>query len=284
MCVLSLLSKTYQYVYAIETHEVFDRYIVKIANSRELIAQLPEPQNVQRNLDLIPDVPVRLLLSTCAALPLCIEKKIDESENRGYFTSKSLLGLCLSGRGVPLEIFLHDHVIMSSDPKGEVFQEVLWHELVHGLEGVFIDHNGLVMRHSPWSYELQQSMLSLDKKYGHVPKLSDDLKARSKSHYLRVGTSLQDNVSEIFARIAVIFMFEIQDSGKALTCGEEFLFLTARFKDEGGKLSRKDANISDFFDAFSSYSEAAQELFISELDTVFQSILALYGCEINVEL
>lgn len=277
---LSPRSGTYDYIYGLAAHETEADYVVKIACARELISRLPSPSNVQRNLESVPDIQIRLLLSTSKNLPRYITRQIEQSENKGYFTHKNLLGLCTSGRGLPVEIFLHDHVMMEFDPSGEIFEEVAWHEIVHGIEGIEHDAGGVVKRHMPWSYVLQQTMLDIDAQNGHVPDLPDDPKASAYINYLRSGTSLQDNVSEIFARVAVIFMYHIKETGMALTSMDDFLSLTSEFE-VARNSSRKHSNISDFMHSWLTFSDESRQLFVRDLDTVIKNSAKLYGCDVD---
>lgn len=272
-------SRTYEYIRDLETDDEYPGYVVKTADARTLIAQLPSPRNIKRDLDCVPSVPIRLLLSTSERLPRHIVTEIERSENKGNFTHKSLLGLCTSGRGLPVEIFLHDHFMNISDPSGELFEEVTWHETVHGIEGIERDDRGVLRRENPWSYELQQEMLAVDARNGHTPDFSDAEKPRADMHYLRVGTSLQDNVSELFARGAVIFMYEVKETGTALTSWEDLmrLIMTENYTT---KRSRKSSNISDFLGAWGTFSDEAKELFFEEADNFVKRAAQLYGCDV----
>ncbi len=280
-CALPSKSKTYAYINGLPIYSAKSNYIIKIANSTELVSCLPSPANLQRNLNTVPDVDIRLLLSTSARLPKRIARQITRSENKDFFTNKSLLGLCISGRRMPVEIFLHDYLIMKSDPSGEIFEEVVWHEIVHGLEGIEYGSDGDVIRRTPWSYELQQVMLEMDARNGHAPILPDHPKKSAHSMYLRRGTSLQDHVSEIFARIAVIFMYQIKETGLALTSGDDLFALTSVCSKDVVDSSRKNSNISDFLNAWGTFSDEAQLLFVQEIDAVIKRVAHLYGCDIG---
>ena len=274
------ISRTYEYVHDLETKDTQPGYVLKTANARDLISKLPSPQNVKRDITLVPDIPIDFLLSTTEKLPAHITKQIEQSENRKKFTNKSLLGLCTSGRGMPVEIFLHDHFMTARDPSGELFEEVAWHETVHGIEGIEINNDGVYKRHMPWSYKLQQTMLSIDAENEHEPDLPSDSKGRSYIKYLRDGTSLQENVSEVFARLAVMFMYEIKETGIALTSTQD---LRDFFSRHGAptRRSRKEINISDFLRVWKTFSEEAQQLFVEEHDNLIKRIAVLYGCDIT---
>lgn len=277
---MSSKSRTYEYIYNLETRETQLGYVLKVANARELISKLPSPENVKRNINLVPDVPIDFLLSTAEELPEHITKQIKNSENRKEFTNKSLLGLCTSGRGMPVKIFLHDHFMMARDPSGELFEEVIWHETVHGIEGIEMHNDGVYKRYMPWSYKLQQEMLSIDLENEHKLDLPDDPKSRSSIKYLRGGTSLQENASEIFARLAVIFMYEIKETGRALISAQDLLE-SLSVDDNSTPRSRKESNISDFLWAWKTFSEEAQQLFVKESDDLIKRVAALYGCDIT---
>lgn len=272
------ISGTYKYVHNLKTEETQLGYILKTANARELISKLPSPTNIKRNINLIPDIPIGFLLSTTEKLPEHISEQIENSENRKNFTNKSLLGLCTSGRGMPVKIFLHDYYMAARDPSGELFEEVAWHETVHGIEGIEMNDDGVYKRHMPWSYNLQQRMLSIDIDNNHQPDLPDDPKARAYIKYLREGTSLQKNVSEIFTRVAGIFMYEIKDTGKALTSKQDLLDLISKYEN-APQHSRKERNIADFLKAWKTFSDDAQQLFMEESDNLIKRVATLYGCD-----
>lgn len=275
---MSLTSRTYDYVHNLETQDAQPDYVLKIANARDLISKLPSPKNVTRNINLVPDTQINILLSTTEELPEHITEQIENSENRRKFTNRSLLGLCTSGRGMPVEIFLHDHFMTARDPSGELFEEVAWHETVHGIEGIEINREGEHVRYMPWSYKLQQQMLSIDVENEHEPDLPDDPKLRSHVKYLRGGTSLQQNVSETFTRLAVIFMYEIKETGRALTSTQDLLEPILKFENPT-QHSRKESNISDFLRVWKTFSEESQQLFVKESDGLIKRIAALYGCD-----
>ena len=275
-------SRTYDYVHSLEIQKTQPSYVLKTANARELISQLPSPQNLKRNISLVPDIPIDLMISTAEDLPDHITKQIENSENRKEFTNKSLLGLCTSGRGMPVEIFLHDHFMTTRDPSGNLFEEVVWHEVVHGIEGIEINSEGVYDRYMPWSYKLQQTMLSIDIENEHKLELPDDPKARSSIQYLRGGTSLQENASEVFARLAVVFMYEIKETGRALTSAQDLLESLLRY-DASTPRSRKESNISDSLWALKTFSEEAQQLFVQESDNLIKRVAALYGCDLTLQ-
>lgn len=271
-------SKTYDYINGLEVVEQHDDHVVKIANAQDLIAKLPSPKNLERNMDLVPSVLVTLTLSNSSQLPEHIFRAVSKSENNGFFTDKSLLGLCMSGRGLPLEVFLHDYFMMNYDPSGEIFEEVIWHEIVHGIEGVYIDGLGKVRRKTPWSYEVQQHMLMLDEQSGHEVDWPSCQKEYAYVRYMRSGTSLQDNVSEVFARAAVIYMYQIKETGMAPLCSEEFFLFIENFNGSKNASSRKESNIYDFISAWRSYSDESRAFFTREFDNAFLKISELYGC------
>ncbi len=274
------VSKTYEYVNDLEVKDRHKNYVLKTARAREIVSNLPHPENVVRDIETVPDVDVDLLISTTDDLPDMIKRQIKTSENKNKFTKKSLLGLCMSGRGMPVEIFLHEHPMISRDPSGELFEEVVWHELVHGLEGVEMNKDGSFRRHMPWSYKLQQTMLSIDEQNDHDADMFADERVRPHISYLRSGTTLQENVSEVFARLAVIYMYEIKDTGLALTSAEDLFNLFSRHE-TAKRGTRKEINIFDSLRALRTFSEEAQQLFIQESDELVTHIARLYGCNTN---
>ncbi|MEM8833231.1 MAG: hypothetical protein AAGB32_01705, partial [Pseudomonadota bacterium] len=182
---MSSKSATFEYLSGLETQEAQPNYVLKTANARELVSRLPAPKNVSRNIGLVPDVQIAFLLSTSEELPEHIVQQIVSSEDKKNFTKTTTAGLCTSGRGMPVEIFLHEHLMMTFDPSGELLEEVAWHEAVHGLEGIKLDGGGKVTRKEPWSYRLQQRMLAIDEENEHVPNLPKDAKKQAHINYLR---------------------------------------------------------------------------------------------------
>jgi len=271
-------SSTYQYIHDLPTEERHDDHLIKIANARDLISQMPSPSNVRRDQTLIPDAPISFVLSTTSALPEHILKRIAGSKNKNDFNNTNLLGLCNNGRGMPVDIFLHDYLMAESDDSGALFEEVTWHETVHGIEGIELNKNGQYVRNTPWSYKLQQDMLAIDAEHGHVPAPLDDNFLRAYVEYLREGTDLQEHVSEVFARVAVTFMYEIKETGMALTSAKEFFKLISK---DTSERTRKNSNISDFLIASETFSEDANLLFAEQTDALIKNVAKLYGCVIS---
>jgi len=277
------LSNVAKYISQLPVNEERDDHIVKIANARELIEQLPSPQNVRRKLDLVPDIDIAFALSTSPELPQYVAEQIEQSVHRNEFTKTSLLGLCTSGRGMPPEIFLHDHFMTASDPSGELLEEVTWHETVHGIEGIKKNAKGKLKRKEPWSYWLQQSMLAIDEENKHTPKMSEDAGLRAYTQYLRSGTVLQQNVSELFARVAVTYMYEIKETGQAIESFSEFfkLAVTAIRDENLNSLSRKEHNLIDFIGAWGTFSFEARAHLSNHGDNLIKRVAELYGCEMT---
>lgn len=272
------LSKTAEYIRALPVEDCHDDFIVKIANARDLIANLPSPNNLNRDLSRIPPVNIAFTLSTSSKLPDYVASKIVDPDDQKIFSDEGLLGLCMSGRGMPVEIFLHEHFLIATDPSGEMLEEVAFHEVMHGIEGIEQDQRGRLHRYSPWSYELQQRMLEMDRESGHKPSFHENPVLKVYEEYLRSGTGLQQNVSEIFARVAVANMYEIKETGQAFTSFSQFLKRALK-KVEADKLSRKEWNMLDFITGFNTYSADAQNHLIMEGDNMIGRVAELYGYE-----
>ncbi len=253
--------------------------MIKLAGARELIGLLPSPSNTQRNLALVPDIQIAFALSTSPRLPRYVAERIAQSHDSKSFKDTSLLGLCSSGRGMPVEIFLHDHFMMAIDPSGEIFEEVTWHETVHGIEGIELDQSGKYIRKTPWSYELQQEMLRIDASIGHIPALPNNPDFAAYVNYLRRGTSLQQNVSEVFARVAVMFMYEIKENKTAPVIPSGFAQMMKRIKNSG-LTSQQASNLDDFAMAYETFSQASKSILIKNMQEMLNRIAQLYGCEI----
>lgn len=259
--------------------EAGDDFVLKYANARDLISNLPSPKNVERDLSLIPSVQIAFELSTIHKLPKHIKRHIKEAGDDNIFKDDTLLGLCLNGQGFPVKIFLHDVFMMASDPSGDLFEEVAWHETVHGIEGIAINNNGEYQRDIPWSYKLQSAMLEIDKANSHEPDLSGKEEFADFLNYLRKGANAQDFVSELFARMAVMYMYHIKDTGNAWTSFDDFVSII--ISEEEIANERKRYNKVDFEIAFSSFSKGAQCLIPALGQKIVCQISRLYGCRLG---
>lgn len=280
------MSDTYQYIDSLDVQEEGDDFVLKTANAREFIDSLPSPTGVTRNMNLVPDVAVDFVLSTSLKLPEQISEKVAQSKNKENFTDDTLLGLAMSGRGLPVKIFLHDLSLKKYDPSGDLFQEIAWHEFVHATEGIKYNGNQGYERETPWSYILQQEMLDMDQQNNHKPVLFNSGKSGKDFHlmnYLRAGTSLQDNVSEMFGYSAAIFMDEVKETGKTLTSVFDILDIldiyNAAAQDEDW--SRKQMNAYVVSHTFESFSDDAKYHFIKNDEKFMKNIATLYGCEMS---
>jgi len=112
-------------------------------------------------------------------------------------------------------------------------------------------------------------MLAIDAEHGHVPAPLDDNFLRAYVEYLREGTDLQEHVSEVFARVAVTFMYEIKETGMALTSAKEFFKLISK---DTSERTRKNSNISDFLIASETFSEDANLLFAEQTDALIKNV------------
>lgn len=276
----SVILPTAEYIRDLPVDSEHADYIVKIANARDLIANLPAPANVNRDLSLVPPVNIIFTLSTSPELPAHVLKKIVAPGDKTIFGNKGMLGLCTSGRGMPVKIFLHEHFLTASDPSGELLEEVAFHETIHGIEGIEQKSDGSLKRHSPWSYELQQQMLEIDEKNGHIPDFHQDLFVKAYTKYLRSGTGLQQNVSELFARVAVVNMYQIKETGQALNSFSEFFRMALKLN-LSDKITRKEYNLIDFMGARGTFSEEAQTKLFEEGDNMIRRIAQLYGYEMH---
>ena len=267
-------SPLYNYMQGIEGNDTQLGYIIKTVNVRELIAQLPTPANMNRNLSTVPDVKAQFILSSTSKLPRFIQDKVNASNNPDIGNEHSLAGLCMSGRSLPVEIFLHQCKMMEDDPSGELFDEVCGHEVVHGIEGISTDDNGQIVRKEPWSYKLQQAMLEIDKAVGHTPSYQHPALDR----YLREGLDLQDNVSELFARAAEIFQYKIKSTGLAPDPQQDPMWMMNATEPDNLD-SRETVNTIELLVAFQTFSTPAQRIFVENSIEMHQQILNLWGYE-----
>ena len=275
------MSKTYEYISELAVQEEGKGYLLKTANARDFVDTLPSPVGVKRNMELVPDIAIDFLLSTSPKLPKEIAKSVSRSKNKENFTDEHLLGLAMSGRGMPVKIFMHDVLLKKYDPSGDLFQEISWHEFVHATEGIEANDDGEYKRTTPWSYNLQQEMLDIDQQNKHKPVFLNSEKSDKDyqlMNYLRGGTSLQDNVSEMFGYSAAVFMEEVKETGKTLTSILDILNIyNVAVQEENW--SRKQTNACVVYHTFESFSDKAKYRFLEEDKKFMSNIATLYGCE-----
>ncbi|PZQ45784.1 MAG: hypothetical protein DI551_06500 [Micavibrio aeruginosavorus] len=274
---------SYRYVQSLP--ELSRRYdhVVKKANARDFIMSLPSPDNVPRDYNLLPDIDMTLILSTTRNLPDRVREKIKGTPDEEIFGHNTLMGLCMSGRRVPIEIFLHSVSMNRTDPSGKLFEEVAWHEMVHAVEGITRDDNGNVVREQPWSYSLQRQMIELDRINPEASTLdSYEGRTRRYASYLRQGTKLQENVSEIFARVGSIYLEHIRQTKTAPDAAAIFsLFEQTKIGDLTEQNYPEETiarNLTDLFVGLATYCEPARDLFYEELPQMMDRISVLYGC------
>lgn len=264
------------FVQSLPVDEHGDGFIVKKSTSRDLIMQLPFPVNVERRAEIIPAAPVKLFLSTTSRLPEFIKRMVRQSETP-LFQDDSVFGICLNGRGLPVEIFLHENLILQTDPSGNLFDETGWHELTHGTEGIECTPDGKIIRHEPWSFSLQQEFLRRSGDDSAAPwKSKYDIQTQKYIQYLRAGAKLQENVSELFARFATIYMLRIRNSGYAPTAND--IIDPQKRKSNPSREDREGLNLHDALIALLSYSEDCDQLFVDSKPEMVARIAALYGC------
>ena len=89
---------------------------------------------------------------------------------------------------------------------------------------------------------------------------------------------MQENVSEVFARLAVIFMLKIRNTGLAPDPQKapQWMFRSS----QTDETSRETYNVGDLALAFNTFSPQAQAVFTRCSEAIHQKIAALYGCEI----
>lgn len=273
------MSSLYDFMDAVPAAETHPHHVVKHVDARDFVSHLRAPTNLVRDVAHIPNIKIKFLLSTDGQQPDFIREKIASSEQKDAFTAENLKGLCLNGRRPDPEIFLNSVQMLRDDPTGGLFDEVAWHEYIHGIEGIEESAHG-VTRETPWSYRLQRAMLEIDKENNHVPfkgKLSKEF--QTYAGYLREGTSLQENVSELFARVGVLFYNRICETGQAITAKDHGYFTPKGFKLNFNWTDRKTYNLSDLYLGLGTYSADAQDLFWDLLPESLEKITCLYGCK-----
>ncbi len=254
-------------------------YVRKTASARDFVVCLQTPENYERDMAFVPDVPVELYLSTTGRLPKFVRDIVKKSKDRAIFGDNSLAGLCMNGRGMPIRIFLHDVLMHKIDPSGKYFEEIFWHEYVHGAEGIVQNEQGTWVRKKPWSYSLQQRMLDTDRteRFNPFDGFKGTRKLRTLLQYLREGTELQENVSEIFARAACAYMVNVRDTKVAPDLGDFSILAPGSVPDFSTPLNR---NAREFFEGAARYSPSSQKILMDELPMMMTHVHAMYGCKI----
>lgn len=264
--------------------ETDDSYTVRVS-ARDALMCLPSPRNVERNPDLIPDHQVTVLMSKGKTMPRRIVRLLETSEDRAMFAEASgvsLSGLCLNGRGLPSEFFVHKG-LMGDEPSGrEEFEQVFWHEYIHAAEGIRVTH-GQVTRIEPWSFRLQATMLAFDKMDGDAPQPPPDLPDSLRAHiaYLHRGLDLQQHASEVFARVGELMLYRIRDAGdipqdrlSAVVMLQRILFR------EDQDASRQAMLKNDFLCALGSFGARAQLLAMRSFPQMLRRAARMYGCAV----
>src|SRR5262249_46901941 len=124
------MSKLVDYIGSSPTVDETKDSITKRISSAAAIMCLPSPGNWPGKPDLIADVPVELVLSTTDKMPASIRDLIQTSESRVMLEGHHLWGLCISGLGYPVKLFLHQAAIDRFDPGGARFEDYFFHEYV----------------------------------------------------------------------------------------------------------------------------------------------------------
>lgn len=274
------MNQTYAFIKSLPSQHEAEDFITKKSDARTLISTLPTPPNMKRTFEHIPAAPVTLHLSTTTALPNFISKTVAQSQERDFFQDDTLGGLCLNGRHLPIEIFLHTTHLQNLDPTGALSEEILWHELVHGLEGTQESTSGNFIREKPMSYRLQQAMLLTDRYNQHAP---DYTQGSDMMHdferYMRKGTALQKNVSEIFARIATLYLLHMREN---VPIDNPIDLIKGGMDipdDPFTPEARKPSALTDLFTGLATFSEPAQDLFWRAYPSLVGQAAALYGCD-----
>lgn len=275
------MTALYQYIENLPAAQKHPEYVEKRIRARDLVAHLPAPANLRRDLRIVPDIDIKLILSLTGAQPAFIKEMIANSEQRDVFKQDSLMGLCFSGLGASPEIFLNIKAMWNVDHTGMIIDEVTWHEYMHAMEGVEKAGQKLT-RETPWSFTLQQTMLEMDEKADHISWLrKGDLHADFKKYatYLREGTSLQDNASEVFARVGVLFFNSIAQTGDAPTRYDGSYYNPGDVKTSFNIRDRKQYNMNDLLTALSTFSKEAQQYFWDNFKESLDRVALLYGCQ-----
>ena len=215
----------YDYVASLPVRWEADDGIVKIVNAREAMMALPAADNVRRDADQIPDVPVELLLSKKTELPRYIRDVLAQSRSPYLFAAdsqKQLGALCLNGRGYPIRLFVHLGLLAARPDSESEFERLFQHEYIHGGEGVRLTPQGPV-RSVPWSFRFQSRLNALNRRDPSCPDLLafEDPYFGAFVTYLREGYDVQGHVSEMFARVATLMTTHIRATGHLPCTGQD---------------------------------------------------------------
>lgn len=271
------MSLLYDFVKNLPVIEQGEGYVNKTARARDLIKRLPSPKNVSRDLDIVPDISVLLCLSTTPQLPAFLKKVIEDSQDKEIFNDEHLAGLYMNGHDYPPYIFLHEIMMQKMDSSGLLFEQVFWHEYLHAVEGIHEVRPRVFEYKVPWSSRLQGQMLEIDKKAGHQPSY-DGMTAlrRDFTRYMREGTALQKNASEVFARVGVLFWLKICETKEA-ALPYDFINLIG----DSGKQSlvdiERNRNASELGMAVETFCDGSKDLLFAAMPRMIAQTAHLYG-------
>lgn len=264
--------------------ETDDSFTVRVS-ARDALMTLPQPTNVSRRADLITDHPVTVILSKSEQMPEQIAQVIARSKGSAMLSGRHfyLAGLCLNGRSLPVELYLHSGRMKTQEDGAINFDQIFWHEYTHGTEGISLT-SGIVTRDVPWSYRLQRIMLRMDNMYGGraEPLFADHPVLQAHAAYMREGLDVQQNVSELFARVAEIMLCDIRSTGMVPTSRQAAeLLLFRMFDSKHDGQTRRDEVVRDFIVGFCGYGAAAQLLAAKAFPQMVRRAAKLYGCDLR---
>ena len=186
-------------------------------SSKDMILALPAIPHLDRDESIIPDVPIKIILSKSQEMPRYVLDHLEKTNDQRLMTVATegrLGGLCLSGLSAQPEIFVHSETL-ADDVRmpGYTFDDITWHELLHSIEGIKISESGEIKRVTPLSYLFQQAMIEVDEKDKDTsPWYNNELYQKNRGYfsYLRSGAVSQEHTSELFARYANVFLQQIR--------------------------------------------------------------------------
>jgi len=261
--------------------------VTKVIGSADAVMALPSPNNVARSRGNIVDVPVTLILSKSEKTPQHIVDLINASNSQEFLADPDniLLGLCLSGRGYPLDMYLHKGLFdnrYSSDDA--MLENIFWHEFLHGFEGIYVTPSGDIQRKTPWSFLFQKRMQQLDALSGHPFDGSqyENRAFTSFVDYLHHGTDLQNNVSELFARVGVLMLHHIRAGGNVPQTNREAYALLDSYgltADLPKPTKQSVMEAADIWLAVVTHGQNAQISFWRHAPKMISRAARLYGCD-----
>lgn len=270
------MSKMVRYLNSLPADVLASGCVTKTVRARDLILCLPDPAG-GRSAETIPEVNIIFHQATSDSMPPHVKDKIRASPDEEILGERNLMGLSMAGLGMPPEIYIQTKILFEMDDTGQKFEEIIWHEILHAIEGIRPDGT---LRDRPWSFDLQNRMVKMDDAPSaeeFISSLDISQDAKKYIRYLRRGTDAQENVSEIFARVGVLFLKHIRQTGAAPDVTKKD-FLTKRMLSRSFNDRAADCDLVDLRLGLGTFGDKSHKLFWREMPEMVARISGLYGC------